>query len=192
METIKRKLPFLLIISILLVIGVGLAYGYFFSQDNFTKDQLLIIDREITEANLQLEEIQSSETVSAETAKKALSFVEKSEIKWSKLFGILLRVVPTDQSAKQKFISFNSYSANENGSLSFNGNTIPSTNIKKQLDDIADTMEAFNEVSDFTNIFIPSISRSVTRNEETVLSLIFNVEYNPSLSSFEDPSVPRR
>ncbi|MFC1655762.1 hypothetical protein ACFL3C_02750, partial [Patescibacteria group bacterium] len=149
------------------------------------------VDREIAEAKNQLENLGSSETVSAQRAMDALEKINANEILWSDVLSVIVKVVPNDATAKQKFVTFTSFSGSEGGRLTFNGHTIASTNLRKQLEDIADTIDAFNEVSEFSNAFVPSISKSVNEQEETVLSIIFNSNYIPqSSSATEQPAAP--
>jgi hypothetical protein len=183
MEYQQKKLPLVLIFAIILVVGVALGYGYYYSQHNLVKDQVDQADKEIVQIKNKLEEISESETVSAQKAVKALEIIEKREVLWSDVLSILDRIVPNDPKALQQYITFTSYSGSEGGRLTFNGYTIASTDVQKQLNDIADTIIAFNEISEFEGAFVPSISKSVNEAGEVVLSIIFNANYIPSAQS---------
>ncbi len=194
MEYQPKKIPWLLVLGFILIFGVALGYGYYFSQNNYVDEQLDTLDREIAEAKNQLENLGLSETVSAKRAMTALETINQNEILWSDILSIIVKVVPNDPTAKQKFVTFTSFSGSEGGRLTFNGHTIPSTNIRKQLEDIADTIDAFNELPEFSDAFVPSISKSVNEQEETVLSIIFNSNYIPQkqpAASIDGEGVPR-
>lgn len=183
MEYQPKKIPWLMILGFVLIFGVGLGYGYYYSQNSYVTEQLDTVDREIAEAQNQIGNLGASETVSAQRALEAISTINASEVLWSDVLSIIVKVVPNDPTAKQKFITFTSFSGSEGGRLTFNGHTIPSTNIRKQLEDIADTIDAFNEVPEFSDAFVPSISKSVNEQEETVLSIIFNSNYIPQATT---------
>ena len=178
----QKKFPFLLSLVLILLFGVGLGYGYYFSQNNHAEIQVAELEKQVTEIQNQLDDLRASDTVSAQSSVNALNKIEKDEVSWSSVLNTLRIVVPLDLAEKKPLVEFTSYSGSEMGSLTFNGHTNPSSNVKKQLDAIAETIQAFNSTSAFENAFVPSISKSVTQDDEIVLSFIFNVNYIPSVA----------
>jgi len=185
----QKKFSLLWVIVIALLFGVGLSYGYYFSQNNHVETQVAELEKQVIEVQNQLSDLQASDVVSAQSSVNALKVIEEDEVSWSAVLNTLRIVVPLDLAEKKPIVEFTSYSGSENGSLTFNGHTNPSSNIKKQLNAIAETIKAFNSTSAFENAFVPSISKSITQDDDIVLSFIFNVNYIPTLAEEEDDSV---
>jgi hypothetical protein len=187
-----KKIPFLLIIAFLLVFGVALAYGYYYSQNNVVNQQINDVETEIASVRNQLNELRDSEIVAAQNGIRALETISEDEVVWSEVLSVLLRIVPLEVEERGKLVNFTSYSGSEGGQLSFNSQTNPSTNVKRQLEAVSTIIRTFNESQVFTDAYVPSISKSVTEDEESVLSFIFNVNYiGTQLTEQEEtPSVP--
>jgi hypothetical protein len=191
-----KKFPFLLVFAFLFVLGVVLGYGYYTSQENAIEDQMQTLDREIAEINNQLDELKESDTVSAQTATQALDTIALTEVEWSEVLSKILKIAPQDLVEKRALVEFTSYSGSEGGRLTLNTRTYPSRDVRNLLNAVAKTIRAFNENPDFSDAFVPSISKSVSDDNETVLSFILSVAYNPSYADLteeeEAPSVARR
>lgn len=196
MDHTTKKFPFLLILSFIFVLGVGLGYGYYASQANALEDQKKTINQEIAEIENQLKDLHESDIVSAQTAVTALNTIKASEVEWSKVLGAIIDIAPKDLVAVRALVEFTSYSGGEDGRLTLNARTYPSRDVRNLLNSVAKTIEAFNENPDFSDAFVPSISKSVSDNDETVLSFILSVTYNPSYTqesnTGEEASVARR
>jgi hypothetical protein len=191
-----KKFPFLLVFAFLFVLGVVLGYGYYTSQENAIEDQMQTLDKEIAEINNQLDELKESDTVSAQTATQALDTIALTEVEWSEVLSKILKIAPQDLVEKRALVEFTSYSGSEGGRLTLNTRTYPSRDVRNLLNAVAKTIRAFNENPDFSDAFVPSISKSVSDDNETVLSFILSVAYNPSYADLteeeEAPSVARR
>jgi len=193
MEHTQRKTSFLLIFAFLFVLSVGLGYGYYVSQENVSRDRVGTLDQEIAGIDNQLEKLRSSDTVSAQTAVSALNKISINEIEWSKVLISTIDIAPKDLVAARALIKFTSYGGAEGGRLSLNAQTYPSRDTQKLLGSIAKTIEAFNGNPDFNDAFVPSISKSVSEDGETVLSFVLNVAYQPSYEKVQSSeSVPRK
>jgi hypothetical protein len=180
MEHSTKKFPFILFLAFIFVLGVGLGFGYYTSQTSATNDQIKNIDQQIAEINNQLEGLKSNDIVSAQNAVSALEVISLSEVEWSEVMGAIVNITPKDLVALRALVEFTSYSGAEGGRLTLNGRTYPSTDFRELLNSVAKTIDAFNENPDFAEVFVPSISKSVSENQETVLSFILNVTYKPS------------
>ncbi len=191
-----KKFPFLLLLSFIFVLGVGLAYGYYASQAQAVENQLQGIKQELAEVNNQLSDLQQSEVVSAENAIRTLDVVENEEVLWSEVLGVLQNIAPKDNAALRAMVEFTSYSGGQGGRINLNAQTYPSRDVRKLLDAVAKTIENFNDNPDFEEVFVPSISKSVSEDQEAALSFILSVVYRPSYeetdSSDEEGSVARR
>jgi len=185
MEYQQKKFSFVLVLGFIILFGVGLGYGYYFSQNNRVEAEVAEFEKQVTEIQNQLKELRESDTVSAQSSVNALTKIEQDEVVWSGVLSTLRIIVPLDLAEKKPLVEFTSYSGSESGSLTFNGHTNPSSNVKKQLNAISETIKAFNSTSAFANAFVPSISKSVTQDDEIVLSFIFNVDYIPSAVTTE-------
>lgn len=196
MEHTIKKFPLLLVFAFIFVLGVGLGYGYYTSQATASEDQMTTLDQEIAEINNQLEDLKSSQVVSAQTAVSALETIALNEIEWSEVLGAIIDIAPKDLVAVRALVEFTSYSGAEGGRLTLNARTYPSRDVRNLLNSVAKTIDAFNENPDFSDAFVPSISKSISDNDETVLSFILSVTYRPSYieasASEEVETVPRR
>jgi len=172
-----KKFPWLLVLAFILAAGTALGYGYFLSQNKVVSDQLTELDRELTSVQTQLSEAQTSTTVSAQKGVNILAKIKEIEIPWSKVLNDVQKIIPTDLLEKKAAVEFTSSSGQQGGKLTFNAHTIPSTDVRKQLKAVSDTIAAFNSTPSFANAFVPSISKSVTQENESILTFIFNVEY---------------
>jgi Tfp pilus assembly protein PilN len=173
-----KKFPVLLVLSFVLVLAATLAYLYFQSQNKVLSDQAVSLDRQIAEIKTQLDELNTNTSVSAQKGTNLLNTIKENEVPWSSIIkDVYDKLIPQDLIAKQAAVVFSSYTASEGGKLTFNGHTNPSTDIKKQLKAVSDTIRSFNSSPSFTNAYVPSISKSSTTENETILSFIFNVEY---------------
>jgi hypothetical protein len=189
-----KKFPMLLVIAFVLTFGTGLAYAYLYSQANLAENRLSVIDREITEVKNQLEESKTSTSSSAQIAVTSLEAIKQTEITWSTVMEAVQKIIPLDLVDLKPMVQFTTYSGQQNGVLTFNGHTNPSSDVKFQLDSIAQTISTFNSSPVFTNAFVPSISKSVNQDDQTILSFVFNVSYKGSSASKtgEDTTVTRK
>jgi len=192
----SKRFPMLLVIAIVLAFVTGLAYTYFLSQNNLAVNKLSVIDREIADIKTQLDEAKTSTTSSAQTALNTLEVIKQSEIAWSNVIADIQKIIPLDLVDLKPMVEFSTYSGQSNGMLTFNGHTIPSSDIKLQLNSISQTISTFNASPVFGEAFVPSISISVDENDQTMLSFVFNVSYKKqSTSSSTDSAngtVPRK
>ncbi|MBA4336203.1 hypothetical protein C0416_00320 [bacterium] len=196
MEHSTKKFPFILFLAFIFVLGVALGFGYYNSQAGAINDQIKNVDQQIAEISNQLEDLKSNDIVSAQNAVSALEVISSSEVEWSEVMGAIVNITPKDLVALRALVEFTSYSGAEGGRLTLNGRTYPSTDVRELLNSVAKTIDAFNENPDFAEAFVPSISKSVSENEETILSFILNVTYKPSYtegnSAEEGVDVPRK
>lgn len=192
MEFQQNKKPIFLIFAAVLVFGVALAFGYFFSQVNAAEVERNALTSEIAQAENQLEELQSSDSVLAQRAINSLDQIKEIEVEWSKVLDLLNKITPVDLIEKQPIIEFISYSGAENGRLSFNIRTQSSENVKKLLDSVSKTIDIFNETPVFSNPFVPSVSKSVNNDDQTLLTFVLTVDYVPSSTESNEDTVPRR
>lgn len=193
MDFQQNKKPVLLIIAVVLLFGTGLAFGYFFSQINATEAEITSVKSALAQAENQLEELQASDSVLAQRAVNSLESIKAEEVEWSNVLDLLNRITPVDLVEKQPIIEFISYSGSENGKLSFNVRTQASENVKKLLGAVSKTIVIFNETPDFSNPFIPSVSKSVNNLDQTLLTFVLTVNYQPSSSVVADEeTIPRR
>lgn len=183
MEFQQNKKPIFLIIAGVLVFGVALAFGYFFSQVNAAEAERDVLVRELAQAENQLEELKASDAVLAQRAVNSLDQIKNVEVEWSKVLDLLNRITPVDLIEKKPIIEFVSYSGSENGRLSFNVRTQSSESVKKLLESVSKTIDIFNETPGFSNPFVPSVSKSVNSNDETLLTFVLTADYTPSLTS---------
>jgi hypothetical protein len=137
--------------------------------------------------------LQASDSVLAQRAVNSLNSIKAKEVEWSNVLSLLNRITPVDLIEKKPIIEFISYSGGEDGKLSFNVRTQASENVKKLLNAVSKTIVIFDETPDFSNPFIPSVSKSVNNLDQTLLTFVLTVDYQPSTSaSADEETVPRR
>ncbi len=195
MEHSTKKFPLLLLLAFLFVLGVGLGFGYYVSQENVLKDRVKTVETELAQIENEIAKLRESDTVSAQTAVSALQSISVDAVDWSKVLTSIITVAPKDPVAVRALVEFTSYSGAEGGRLTLNTRTYPSRDVRSLLNAVAKTIDSFNENPDFSDAFVPSISKSISENEEAVLSFILNVTYKPSYAEASNDSsatVPRR
>lgn len=183
-----KNTSFLFIIAFLLIFGLGLGYGYYYSQDNLVSTQRSEIEREIVGVRNQLDNLRKSDVVGAQRGIAVLDKLKKEEIFWSEVLRTLLKIVPLDVEERRTLVNFTSFSGSDGGGLAFNAQTNPSTNVRKQLNAVATIIRTFNDSQVFYNAFVPSVSKSLTGEDESVLSFIINVNYAGSVLDEADVS----
>ena len=189
----NKKSPILLIVAFVILFGVALGFGYYFSQVKAVEAQIEQLELETTQAKNTLEELKNSDIVLAQRGVNALKEIEKTEVAWSNVLNTLTKISPTEPELKRKIVEFLSYSGGEDGRLTFNVQTAPSENIKTTLGYVAKMIEVFEEAPDFSEAFVPSISKATTAEGETTLSFILSANYTPSLApEAEEEAVARK
>ncbi len=183
----NKKSPVFLIIAFIILFGVGLGSGYFYSQALAAESEINKADQDITKANNSLDELNQSDVVLAQKSISALDKIELIEVKWSKVLDTITKIAPVDIEEKRKIVDFLSYSGGKDGRLSFNVQTLNSENVQTLLGYVADTLKVFSEAPDFSNPFVPSISKAQTAEGDSTLSFILSVNYKAS-----EDNVPRR
>jgi len=188
----NKKSPIFLIVAFIILFGVGLASGYFYSQALAAESEVNSLEQEITKANNTLDELNQSDVVLAQRSIGALEKIEATEVKWSGVLDTITKIAPTDVEEKRKIVNFLSYSGGQDGQLTFNVQTLNSENVERLLGYVADIIDVFEESPDFNNPFVPSISKAQTSEGDSTLSFILSVGYTPATSSEAEDSVPRR
>jgi hypothetical protein len=176
----NKKSPLFLIISFIILFAVGLGSGYYYSQAMAANNEIDQLEKDITRANNSLEELNQSDIVLAQRSINALEQIEQTEVKWSNVLDTITKIAPTDVEEKRKIVEFISYSGGEDGRLTFNVQTLSSENVERLLGYVADIIKVFDETPDYSNPFVPSISKAQTPEGTTTLSFILSVNYNPS------------
>lgn len=188
----NKKSPIFLIVSFVILFAVGLGSGYFYSQALAAETEINNMEKEITKANNSLDELNQSDVVLAQRSIAALDEIEKSEVKWSKVLDTITKIAPTDVEEKRKIVDFLSYTGGKDGRLTFNVQTLSSVNVQTLLGYIADILRVFDETPDFSNPFVPSISKAQTPEGDSTLSFILSVNYKPSESNSGSNDVQRK
>ncbi|PJC36635.1 hypothetical protein CO046_04435 [Candidatus Peregrinibacteria bacterium CG_4_9_14_0_2_um_filter_53_11] len=162
----------------LFVVLMGFSLYYEISQSS--------LSNKIARLETQKEQLRSTENEDRRTALRARALVVLDELNriksdqrlWSKVIDKIEKTIPvfsTDETY-EPLVSFRTYNGNEEGRISANATTRP--NAADPFADVATTIKAFSLDPSFSHVFVPSITKTLTPQGETVLSFNISFEYN--------------
>lgn len=177
-ELNQQSKPWFVFVSVL-----GFAVVLFFSV--FYEIQTSRYEREIAQINAKKQEIaaQSKSTTEGDraravSAKSYLKEIEKKQVIWSKIVEKMEGTIPRRADTLAPVASFRSYNGSSEGRIAVNATTQPDA--VDPFTDIAFTVKAFVSDPIFKNVFVPSISRSITPDGQAVITFSMNFEYDPA------------
>lgn len=186
-----NRIPTLLVLGLLAVlVTAGFTAYMYFGKDSLADDAKKY-DAQIATTTDDLKKYQSEGSESASKAKEALNVVKSDYIKWSSVIESILSTTPKDSETKNPLVEYTSYSGAAGSKISINARTVAES--KNPFADVAALIRAFNESSDFSNPFVPSISTAFAEDGTMLLVFNFNVEYKPGqvkAGSVGDVEVP--
>lgn len=151
----------------------------------YFKFQHSSLEKQLQELTAQKEALENpAETTAADSAalkasaakvRTELQEIEASGFSWSKIIEKIENTVPKLQNTSTGIVDFRSYNGSEDGKISVSALTRP--NAFDAFSDVALTIEAFAAEPSFKNVFVPSITKSITPQGETVLGFGLNLEY---------------
>lgn len=108
-------------------------------------------------------------------AKSQLKTIEAVQLPWSKIIEKIENTIPKEKDTSKPTIELRSYTGSEEGQLAVSATTRPLT--ADPFGDTANLIRAMTAEPVFKNVFIPSITKSITPEGETVLSFSINFNY---------------
>jgi len=108
-------------------------------------------------------------------AKSQLKVIEANQLPWSKIIEKIENTVPKEKETNKPTIELRSYTGSEEGQLAISATTRALA--AEPFDDVAKLIQAMAAEPSFKGVFIPSITKSLTPEGETVLSFSINFTY---------------
>lgn len=174
-SVVPQKKSWLLTVAITAFV-VTSAFSIFFG---FRKSSL---EGEINRLQAQKKQLESQENTSTMNAraraleiKNKIEALEKTQISWSKITEKIDKTIPTEKESGKRLVQFRSYNGNAEGKISVSAAT--NSDSADPFNDIAQTIRAFSADGSFINIFVPSITRSLTQDGSIVLSFSMTFTY---------------
>lgn len=173
-----KRIPFFFLIGTLSVLLVAGFTSYFYFARASYKEDVKKLDTQV--AILEKEALKYGEKSleSALKAKEALAVVKSDYIKWSSVIENVLSTTPKDKKTKNPLVEYTSYSGAQGSSVSISAQTVSGS--QNPFEDVAKLIKAFDDSSDFSDSFVPSISTSFAEDGSMILVFNFNVKFNPS------------
>lgn len=112
---------------------------------------------------------------SAAVIQARLLKIEKDQLAWSKIVEKIEATIPKLKDSAQPIIDFRSYNGSNEGEISVSATT--RSGAFDPFADVALLIRAFNNEPTFKNVFVPSITKSLTPEGTTVLSFGLNFKY---------------
>lgn len=128
-----------------------------------------------TEASLRLGLDETVLRASALAVKDQLRKIEAEQFSWSKIIEKIEATVPAEKETGAAIIRLRSYTGSPEGRVVVAAMTNPGST--EPFADIASALRAFGAEPSFKEVFIPSITKSLTPEGEIVLSFSMNFSY---------------
>jgi len=187
-----NRIPTLLVLGLLAVlVTAGFTTYMYFGKDSLADDAKKY-DSQIATITNNLKKYQSEGSESASKAKEALNVVKSDYIKWSSVIESILSTTPKNPETKNALVEYTSYSGAAGSKISINARTVAES--QNPFADVAALIRSFNESSDFSNPFVPSISTAFA--EDGTMLLVFNFSVQAASAAHEpefsepEPSEP--
>ncbi len=177
-ELQEQSKPWFVIVSVMAFAVVLFFSIYYEIQDN--RIQSAISDMKAKKEELTNAKGATSlanDRARALTAKEYIAELDKKQVVWSRVVEKIESVIPKNTESLQPIVVFRSYSGSNEGRLAINAITQPAA--VDPFADISSTIKAFSSDPTFKNVFVPSISKSLTSEGVTILSFSMNLEYDP-------------
>lgn len=121
------------------------------------------------------EEKNSTSSSELTVIKNALKNLEENQIFWSRVIEKIETTIPRLKETNEKVVFVRSYTGDERGIIALNAST--RAGAFDPFSDIALTIKAFASEPALQNVFVPSITRTLTPEGATVLSFSLNFKY---------------
>ena len=178
-----KRISFLLLIGIFLLVGTGLYGGYLFWQKSSLDGELKTVEKSLKEYQAKVLENENQQVVKAVNAKKTLDLIKADMIQWSKVIKDVIDVVPKDDDGVAT-VDILSYSGSSATDLSMNVKTLP--DVEDPYGVVADFIKSFSESKVFADAFVPSISSGSDDKGRDILTFLFSSKIVKQSQNFEE------
>ena len=150
--------------------------GYLGVTQYLTAHEAEALSSETTQIQQQVVTLQQGKVSALQHAKIVLDTIDAERVMWSKIIRDTLTLVPRDPKTSSALIEFVSYSGSSDGHLVLNGKT--SGDPTAAYENIAQLVSIFNQSTLFRDAFVPTISKNVNEQGQTVLTFVLNLTYH--------------
>lgn len=123
-------------------------------------------------------ENKSSALEGALRVRNLIKSIEARQVLWSKIVEKIETTIPKKKDTNKKIIELKSYSGDGNGKIIMTAAT--RADALDPFLDTADLLAAFNAETSLRNVFIPSMTKSLTPEGNTILNFSMIFEYKKS------------
>ncbi|PIQ77820.1 hypothetical protein COV82_02595 [Candidatus Peregrinibacteria bacterium CG11_big_fil_rev_8_21_14_0_20_46_8] len=172
----KKKIGLSVVALIAFVLTI--AFSFYFEASSFTTQQEIdAINAKIAELERQQEEATSETgTLSQlQLLNAQLEIIESGQLFWSRIVEKIENTIPRRGDSTVQTIELTSYSGGEDGKMILNAHTRGDS--PAPFEDIAGLITAFTAEPSFASVFVPSITKNLTPEGETVLGFSANITY---------------
>ncbi len=123
------------------------------------------------------QEKEAGQFASLVQTKTELKNIEATQLLWSKIIEKIENTVPKLKDTNEPLIELRSYNGSQEGKIAVSATTRRDS--ADPFQDVALVIRAFATDTSFKNVFVPSVTKSLTPDGSTVLSFSMNLEYPP-------------
>lgn len=171
-----NKRSFFMPVAIIAFVILAIFSIYFEAKQSSLNSEFNALMAKKKDLTLSQEPTSEKDAVTAAAAvKNALQDIEQKELQWSKIIGKLEELVPKNKDKNEPIVLLKSYNGTEEGRISLNG--ITRAGALEPFKDVAALIRTFISETTFKNVFVPSITKSLTPEGTTVLTFSLNLNY---------------
>lgn len=182
-----KRLSFLLIIGVFVLLIAGAYGGYQFWQKSRVGESLAKVERTLADLQKKVAEYSEKHVVEAVAAKRLVNDLKQDNIQWSTAVQRIVSTLPADNG--EPTVQILSYSGSANNELSLNVKTVPGR--EQPYFDVADLIESFDKSQYFAGPFVPAISSGMDDKGREILTFLLNVNYRNLAGAAENKTINR-
>lgn len=173
----KGKISLLNIVAFLAILGLITVGSYLKYQEVKANKEIQKLDQEITTLTEEIQKLEDEHISTVFIAQNGLNNLKEKEVLWSKFIRKILAITPEN-------ILYTSYSGGESRKITL-------STLALSLDDTAKIIKILRSQPEFSEIFIPSVSKGETEQTDELVTFNINLNYEPA-SGEEKTKVKRQ
>lgn len=185
-KTNMKRLSFLLIIGVFVLLMAGAYSGYQFWQKARVEEELKKTEKSLAELRAKAADYAEKNVVQAVAAKKLVADLKQDSIQWSTAVQRIISTLPVDNG--EPTVQILSYSGSANNEVSLNIKTVSGR--EEPYFDVADLIAGFDKSQYFSGPFVPAISGGIDEKGREVLTFLLNIDYR-NLPQTENKNINR-
>lgn len=167
------------VIVFLLLLLTGYFGFYLQSEKGSLESSLANVEAEISDTNGKLEELRGQSVGNALQAKQSIEALSGSQVVWSDLIDRLDNLFPKDPNTRRTAINISSYTGTKEGL-----NLVATS---RDVNFAIEMIRALKISPFFKNELIPSVSRGVNEEGDTIFSFSVNFDYETERNENDNP-----